>query len=361
MTDPPDTPQSGPTPDDGPTLPPLDRVNAPLYLSRWRERRRRAAGIRPEDGPGDEDQPLYLRRFRERRARGPVDDPAAWKGRDLGYLQALSESNRTKEIAAPPQARRPVVNEVYLIRHGETQGYSTEAGLTPLGTWQAHTWGHTLSKRLGDGEEVVIVSAPTNRASETAEHIHRGLLDGLAMFDKDVKVHESRPVGWFRNFRVATPSGHRDVTSAFREYHALVEAYERRASGERPLWLVEIDRFWRTQQAGQDPITYWLTTPLLHFEPPALCVQRFWMGIARLAADHPGARLVIATHSGPIRALAVNALGHDPGEPYNLEHVRVKLLEGGGSAFVGYRNRVQEVHVPPVGEMPVWAFEEEER
>ena len=88
-----------------------------------------------------------------------------------------------------------------------------------------------------------------------------------------------------------------------------------------------------------------------------MCVRRFWAGINRLAAEFPGARLAIATHSGPIRAFAVSALGYDPGEPYNTEHVRVKLMEGGnpdGDAFVGYRNRVQETRIPKIDKLPAW-------
>ena len=160
----------------------------------------------------------------------------------------------------------------------------------------------------------------------------------------------------------------------FREYHALLEGHERTARGDRPLWLVEMDRFWRTQQGGGDPIQHWLTVPLLHFEPPSMAVRRFWAGILRLAGEYPGARLAISTHSGCIRAFAVAALGYDPGEPYNTEHVRVKLLGdcpgdgppgkgqpgGGPPGFVGrdatvaYRNRVQEVKVPPVDRLPTW-------
>ena len=125
------------------------------------------------------------------------------------------------------------------------------------------------------------------------------------------------------------------------------------------LWLVEIDRFWRTQQGGGDPIQHWLNIPMMHFEPPAMAVRRFWQGIKQLASDHPGARIVIATHSGPIRAFAVAALGYDPGEPYNTEHVRVKLMEGGREALVSYRNRVQEILVPDIESLPTWQLDEQ--
>ena len=338
--------------DTRPPLPRTERTDAPLYLARYLERQRRNTD---EDTPDDPSVPLYLQRFR-RRSPPPTPDslPPLYQRADLGFQQALSEDNRNKEISAPPEARPPIVNEIYLVRHGETQGYSTESGLTPLGVWQAHTYGHTLAKRVKDGETIVVAHAPTSRAGQTAENLHRGLTDGLAMFEKDVKVHDPEPMVEFRNFQVATPDGLRDVTSAFRRYHALLEEFERMALGDRPMWLVEVDRFWRTQVGGGDPIQHWLTVPMMHFEPPAMCVRRFWLGLQRLAADHPGARLVVATHSGPIRAFAIWAFGYDPGEPYNTEHVRVKLMEGGSEALVTYRNRVQEVHVPEVASLPSW-------
>lgn len=362
MTDTPAQPDS----DDGPPrraeLPRTERDEAPMYLAHYKERQR-ARELADRDGHEDTDDgtPLYLRRFRQRKANEPATAPSRplWERSGHGLQQAMSEDNRNKEVIAPARARRELVSDVYLVRHGETQGYTTEAGLTPLGNWQAHEWGHTLSKRVKDGEEVVVASAPTNRASETARHIHKGLLDGLAMFEKDVKVTEPVAMKEFRNFAVATPDGLRDVTAAFRHYYAVLEEFERLATGDRPTWLVEIDRFWRTQQAGGDPIEHWLEVPMLHFEPPAMCVRRFWAGIRALADEHPNARVVIATHSGPIRAFAVAALGYDPGEPYNTEHVRVKILEGYRQATVGYRNRLQSVQVPDVAALPTWQLDEE--
>ena len=58
-----------------------------------------------------------------------------------------------------------------------------------------------------------------------------------------------------------------------------------------------------------------------------------------------------------MRAFAVAALGYDPGEPYNVEHVRVKIMEG-GDALVSYRNRVQELKVPAVDPLPTWTIED---
>jgi broad specificity phosphatase PhoE len=337
----------------GGSLPRTERYEAPLYLARYQERQaaRQAAG--DDDGaPADDTIPLYLRRFRERRAtpstlEGPPPEAAEWNAK-------YAEVARSKEIVAPPEARIPLRASVRLVRHGETQGYSTDSGLTPLGGWQSHRRGFDISKGVGEGDKVRIVCADTARARQTAEHIHRGLLDGLEQWGRQAEITGPEAIPELANFQVSTPSGLRDVTAAFREYQSMMEGYERVALGDRPLWLVEVDRFWRTQVAGADPIHHWLTIPMLHFEPPVSCVRRFWSAITRLVAESPGAVIVASTHSGPIRAFATWAHGYDPGEPYNLEEVVVSVKEGAKEALVAYRNRVTEVHVPPMDELPKW-------
>ena len=211
---------------------------------------------------------------------------------------------------------------------------------------------------MSKGETLVLANARTNRAGETIQNIERGLRETLAELEKDgdVRVVEPAAMDEFRNFGVVTPDGIRDVTGAFRQYLSTLESFERTALGDRPMWLVEIDRFWRTQQGGGDPIQHWLQIPMFHFEPPQFTVRRFWQGIKRLADEHAGSRMLVATHSGPIRAFAIAALGYDPGEPYNTEHVRVKVFEGGEEALVSYRNRVQEILIPNIEGLPSWRF-----
>ena len=98
------------------------------------------------------------------------------------------------------------------------------------------------------------------------------------MWNRTAEISEVDGMEEFRNFQVWTPDGLRDVTGAFRLYQKEMEKYERVALGDRPLWLVEVDRFWRTQQGGGDPITYWTQIPMLNFEPPSATVRRFWAG-----------------------------------------------------------------------------------
>ncbi len=346
-----------------------DRFDAPLYLATYLEREaERTAGDETAEPDKADDTPLYLKQFRHRSDEGnesTATDVPLWQRADLPAQQALTEDNRNKEISPPEGAPRALRNDVYLIRHGETQGYSTDSGLTPQGAWQAFSWGQTMARRIKSGETVVFRHAATNRATETAQQIHRGLVDGLVQYEKDITIVEPDVANEFRNFQFVAPDGLKDVTAAFRQYSALLEGFERSAARDRPQWVVEMDRFWRTQQGGGDPIQHWLTIPLLHFEPPAMCVRRFWSGINRLSAEFPGARLAIATHSGCIRAFAVSSLGYDPGEPYNLEHVRVKLLAddeqtvNGRDATVAYRNRVQEVKVPSIEQLPTWEVDDQ--
>lgn len=346
-------------------LPRTERPDAPAYLQRHQQREAaKAAGptARADQTRADQDQddnvPLYLRRFRDRDgASGRAASDLSYEGESLGTSWAWAEVTRTKEIV--PERRdqlASVAADIYLIRHGETQGYSSESGLTPLGAWQAHRRGQELARRVMTGATTEIVCAPTNRARQTAEHVRRGLLDNLELFERTAEVSEIRDNPDFRNFEVATPEGPRDVTSAFRIYHREMEKYERIGLGERPGWLVDVDRFWGIQQGGGDPITHWLTMPMLHFEPPVTCIRRFWRGILNLAGSAPatsGAKqILVATHSGPIRAFATAAMGYDPGEPFNTEFVRVRLIEGGTTALVLYRNRVQEVAIPDLEALP---------
>ena len=332
------------------------RIDEPGYMSRYRAREADRALRNDEDFVGDDSaMPLYLRRFRGREATPPArPEMPLWQRGSLEVQRALTEDSLNKEIAAPPEAVPTMANDVFLIRHGETQGYSTDSGLTPQGAWQAHTYGARMGKRLKSGEVVVLRHADTNRARETAEHIHLGLADSLEQFEKDVTIVPPEPMNEFRNFQFVSPTGLKDVTAAYREYYAIREEYERSDTGDRPLWLVEMDRCWKLQMAGGDPIENWLTTPMMHFEPPSMAVRRFWAGINLLCDEFPGARLMIATHSGCIRAFAVHALGYDPGEPYNTEHVRAKIFQGRKDALVSYRNRVQELCVPRIDELPVW-------
>ena len=235
--------------------------------------------------------------------------------------------------------------EVHLVRHGETQSYFADVGLTDQGAAQSRERGRRLAREVVDGERVRLLWAPTVRALETARHLGAGLQEGLA--GRRVTLGEPEPAPDFRNFDVWTPSGPREPTQAHADFRQAPRA-------EQPgsqTWLLEMDRFWALKAASGDPIAFWLRVPLLTFEPPAEVVRRLWGGLQRLAGQAAGAtRVVCCTHSGPMRALAAAVLGEDVGEPDFGEDLRLRLQpardRAPATAVLTYRGAERRAIVP---------------
>src|SRR5262249_19072852 len=155
-----------------------------------------------------------LRRFRERGAQAAAAALLEVDGER--FTRDFAATSREKEIVAPPErrAQEDFATEIRIIRHGITQGYSTDAGLTPMGGWQSHERGHRVPKSAGPGQKVRIVCADTSRARQTADQIHRGMLDGLRQWGIQADIGAPEPIDELRNFQVWTPDGPRDITSA---------------------------------------------------------------------------------------------------------------------------------------------------
>ncbi len=109
-----------------------------------------------------------------------------------------------------------------------------------------------------------------------------------------------------------------------------------------------MDRFCRIQFAGGDPITSWLTQPMHYVEPPAQVVRRYWQAVVDEVGEGSArdCGCSCAAHSGPIRAVAASAVGHDPGEPNNVEDVRIRVYEDLEHATLTYRGRAVELDIP---------------
>lgn len=333
---------------------PSSRDDAPAYLVRYLQRRE--ADTDSVDY-GDGNHPPYLLRARQRaaeRARFDRVTDEAPPGRSEAFA---FETTSPRELDFPEPIRRRLLGstEFRLIRHGQTQGYVTDAALTDTGRWQAHRKGQDLAKGVRDGQTVRILHAPTPRARETAVGLHEGLLQAMARYGiTDATVCEPVADPAFDNFQVDCDGDEMDVTAAFSRFATVLDRYDETGAGERPGWMVEIDRFWKVEAAAGDPITHWLNHPMQHIEPAALVVRRFWAGMQRIAAEGPeGQRVFVCTHSGPIRAVATHAVGHDPGEPYNIEDVRIRLFRERDRAVVTYRGRGVEIEVP-TNRSPSW-------
>ena len=280
---------------------PTSRDDAPAYMLRAQERRARAL----LEQPAERDEPPFMARARARATQRAITEmalPDAPPGRTVAFA---SETVAPRELQFPEQfrARLATAVDVRLIRHGQTQGYVTDGGLTALGHWQSHRKGQDLAKGLKEGDTVRIVHAPTARATETAESLRSGVEQALSRYGiGGVTVEGPEPNDEFRNFQFWRGGIEMDVTAAFQDMALLREEHERRSTGDRPGWMVELDRFYKIQAAGGDPITSWLSTPMLYTEPPAIVVRRHWHGI--VAELEQG--------SGEPEAVHLRALRPDP-------------------------------------------------
>lgn len=231
--------------------------------------------------------------------------------------------------------------EVVLLRHGETVGYDGDLGLTPLGEEQARERGAELAKEIRPGTTVRMPHARTARAIATAEGLRAALVDA------GIEPEPLFPDPWFDNLRHSLHGEVVDTSVAVTERLTL--------TGDLPDWAREYDRFdsdYRSVAAAGGPIEYWLHNPTLYFEPPHVAAHRFWRGIAEAADPSVEDLLVVAaTHSAPMRAFVATTWGEDPGEPHNLEDIRVRVRPGGG-ATVTFRDRSTEMTVPP--HLPPW-------
>jgi broad specificity phosphatase PhoE len=234
--------------------------------------------------------------------------------------------------------------EVVLLRHGETVGYDGDLGLTPLGERQARERGAALAKEIAPGTDVRMPHAHTARATATAEAVRAAMVDELGDRADGTTVGSLHVEPDLTNLRF-------DLLGDVVDTSVAVTTRLRLPEGELPGWAREFDRFdsdYRAVAAQGGPIEYWLRNPTLFFEPPQLAALRLWRAVAAfgaLAGDRP--LLVVATsHSGPMRAIVATAIGHDAGEPHNLEDVRV-AVSAPGAATLTFRD-----HVVPFAELP---------
>jgi broad specificity phosphatase PhoE len=332
----------------------ITRDDAPLYLAKYS--RRRAEPVAPIADALQTDEPAFMLRARERatlRALEELDRADTPPGRTEEF--ARDSVSPREQIPGEFRKRIATSTEVRLIRHGQTQGYITDGALTPLGQWQAHRKGQDLARSIKEGMTVKFPHAPTARATETAHGVRSGVLQALSRYGiGGVTVEEPFPHDAFKNFQVWAGGREVDVTAAFQEFAQIHEGYQRFGVGDRPGWITEMNRFYRVLQAAGDPITVWLTQPLVYFEPPMIVVRRHWQGILDIVAESgPNTMIYMSGHSGPIRAVAAAAVGHDPGEPHNAEDVRIKVYEDLEHAVLTYRGRGLELEIPTLA-TPSW-------
>lgn len=248
------------------------------------------------------------------------------------------------------------MNRVLLLRHGETHGYFDDVGLTDHGEDQCRAKGDELAGELPAGARVDLLHAPTARATATA----RVLREVLAARRDDLELGDLRADGRFDSLQFLHEGAARESSgvAAERLRHAGDGAQrsptiETPNGAPTPDWVLAYDRFDTDYGAASrlgGPIDRWMTLVGLHFEPPQVIAYRAWAGIRAVGTTDPASVTLVASHSALLRGFAAAALGHDPGEPRNLEHVEVVV--DGPRAVVTFRGERVDVEVPT--ELPPW-------
>lgn len=239
--------------------------------------------------------------------------------------------------------------EVILLRHGETVGYDGDHGLTERGESQARDRGVSLASELAPGTTVRMLHARTARATATAAALRSSLLDAVGETG-GIDVGALQPETWFDNLRVSVDGTVMDAADAVVERLALT-------GHDLPDWAHEYDRFDRDYgpaNVSGGPVDYWLRNPSFYFEPPQVAAFRILRGVVAAGA-HAAGRLVVvvATHSAPMRAFVASAIGSDPGEPHNLEAVRVHV--DSEVATIRFRDHSTRLRLPH--RLPAWVDE----
>jgi len=236
------------------------------------------------------------------------------------------------------------MSRVLLIRHGETHGYFDDVGLTEHGEDQCRAKGDELAGELPAGARVAVVHAPTARATATA----RMLSEVLAARRDDLELGEPRSDERFDSLQFLHEGAARESSGV--AAHRLQYSTN---GAPTPDWVRAYDRFDTDYGAASrlgGPIDRWMALVGLHFEPPQVIAYRAWAGIRALDTRDPASIALVASHSALLRGFAAAALGHDPGEPRNLEHVEVVV--DGPRAAVAFRGERVDVEVPT--ELPPW-------
>jgi broad specificity phosphatase PhoE len=190
---------------------------------------------------------------------------------------------------------------LYLLRHGEIISHRGDLPVTAAAETQAFEVGRGFGQR--ERGPIRVLSGETRRAIDTAAHLARGVMEaGCEVIGPHVAFALRNPDLYLAGVRVNM------VSSA----EALAEQVEGISAED----VSSLD-FFPTFFESRDRIGWWLA----HSSPPgedARSVAARVESFAGSLVDPVPARLevvVAVTHSPLLRAVGVEYLGHDIGEP----------------------------------------------
>jgi broad specificity phosphatase PhoE len=190
---------------------------------------------------------------------------------------------------------------LYLLRHGEVTSHRGDVPITADAEQRAFGVGEAFGR--SEPRPILILSGETRRAVDTASHLARGVTDvGGRVLGPRVAFALRNPDLYMGGTRVNM------VSSA----EALADQVEGMSADE-----VAAHDFFPEFFASPDRIGWWLT----HGSPPgetaAALAERVRAFATSLTDPIPGdpQAVVAVTHSPLLRAIGLDLLGHDIGEP----------------------------------------------
>lgn len=190
---------------------------------------------------------------------------------------------------------------LFLLRHGEVKSHRGDVPITTAAEARAFQFGQGLPHH--DTGPILILSGDTRRARDTAAHLARGVLDaGGHVVGPEVAFGLRNPDLFLAGSRV-------DMVSS-------LDAFADQVAGVSAEDVASLD-FFPEFVASPDRIGWWLR----HGSPPgedaaslAVRVRSFAASLVDPVPDRPDV-VVAVTHSPLVRALGLDLLGHDIGEP----------------------------------------------
>lgn len=190
---------------------------------------------------------------------------------------------------------------LYLLRHGEVESHRGDVPITPSAVAQAVEVGTRLTGSITG--VATVLSGETRRARETAEHLSRGMRSNRGEVEGPTVAHALRNPDLYL-------AGHRVNMVSSPETLAV------QVPGLDPSDVASLDFF--PQFIGEeDRIGWWLRHP----DPPGEDAAAVAARIRSFARSfHNPYRLdrsvvVAVTHSPLLRAVGLDGLGDDIGEP----------------------------------------------
>ena len=203
---------------------------------------------------------------------------------------------------------------LYLLRHGEVTSHRGDVPITEAATQQAYRAGLTFGRR--EQQPLRVLSGETRRAVDTAAHLVNGIVAaGGNVVGPDISFALRNPDLYLAGTRVNMVSS----TEAFADQVDGVTAED-----------VEALDFFREFIASPDRIGWWLSLDSPPGEDASTVSARVHSFAISLADPVPGRSdvVVAVTHSPLIRAVGLELLGRDIGEPPWVSGLEIEVESG---------------------------------